>query len=261
MLIALVLAVAVIAVLIGLWRRAERIAAARAATIDRVSSDLEHLQRSFHRFVPQQVVEGIIHRGVQTHGERREVTVLFADLVGFTNLSERTEPEVVVRILNGYFQAMAGALAAHNGFVSKFMGDGILALFGAPEPNPWQSMDAVRGALAMRDALVRYNAELAADGLDPLQVSIGVHRGPVVAGVLGSTELVEYTVIGDAVNTAARVEGLTRRFGVGILVTKPVVDALDARFAVREMEPAELKGKAAAVVTWAVDGLVASSGR
>ncbi len=143
------------------WRRARAFRRLSDA-FDSAAVELEHLQRAFHRFVPPDVVEGIIQRGVQNSGERRPVTVLFADLVGFTALSERTEPEVVVRLLNGYFQAMASAIAEHGGYVAKFMGDGILALFGAPERNPWQARDAVDAALAMRAAMARYNAELAA---------------------------------------------------------------------------------------------------
>jgi adenylate cyclase len=179
-----------------------------------VLAGVEHLQRAFQRFVPRDVFEGIIQRGVHTSGERRVITVLFADLVGFTALSEQSPPEVIVRLLNGDFRAMAAALAEHNGYVSKFMGDGILALFGAPEPNPWHTLDAVKAALAMRAAMDRYNAQLAADGLPALRVHIGIHYGPVVAGILGSAELVEYTAIGDVVNTAARIETLTRRFPV-----------------------------------------------
>jgi class 3 adenylate cyclase len=236
------------------WRREATARRRLSGALDNAASQLEHLQRAFHRFAPPDVVESIIQRGVHTSGERRQVTVLFADLVGFTALSEHTPPETVVRLLNGYFQAMANAIAEHNGYVSKFMGDGLLALFGAPEPDPWHALDAVEAALAMRAAMERYNAALATEGFPTLRLSVGVHSGPVVAGILGSADLVEYTVIGDVVNTAARIEALTRRLDADVLISGEVRAALDDRFALREMSPAEVKGKSEPIVTYAVDG-------
>jgi class 3 adenylate cyclase len=114
---------------------------------------------------------------------------------------------------------MSRAIAEHRGHISKFTGDGILALFGVLEPNPWQADDAVRAALAMRDALEEYNKELALAGQPALRVGIGLHRGVAVAGVIGSEELVEFTVIGSTVNLASRVEHLTRRHAADILIT------------------------------------------
>lgn len=236
------------------WWRKARAYRRLSAAFDTAAEELEHLQRAFHRFVPRDVVEGVIQRGVHTSGERRMVTVLFADLVGFTALSERSEPEVVVRLLNGYFQAMASAISGRNGYVSKFLGDGILALFGAPDYNPWQALDAVEAALAMRAAMADYNAEIAAEGHAPLRLSVGVHRGPAVVGILGSAELVEFTAIGDTVNTAARVEALTRQFAVDILISADVRADLDERYMLRAMPPAEVKGKAEPLATFAVVG-------
>lgn len=221
-------------------------------TLERVSGQLEHLQRSFQRFVPQDVVESIIQKGVLTSGERREVTILFADLAGFTALSENTVPETVVTVLNAYFQSVTRVISEHNGFVSKFMGDGLMAIFGAPDPNPWHQLDAARAALAIRSAVRQFNAELQAKNLPSVQVCMGLHAGTVVAGVIGSSELVEYTVIGDVVNTAARIESLTRRFDTDILVSAAVRQALDSRFVLEAMEPAEVKGKSEPVLTWAL---------
>jgi adenylate cyclase len=217
------------------------------------TESLERLQLSFARFAPQQVVEGIIASGVSTSAEKKLVTVLFADIVGFTSLSERMEPALLVQILNGYFTYMSRAIAEHRGHVSKFIGDGILALFGALEPNPWQTDDAVCAALAMREALVKYNEELARAGLPTLRIGIGLHRGVAVAGIIGSEELVEFTVIGSAVNLASRVEHLTRRHAVDILVTAAVREVLDARFALRELPPMAVSGISAPVVTYAVE--------
>lgn len=218
----------------------------------RANEQLETLQQAFHRFTPQDVVEDIIRRGVSTRGERLEATILFADLIGFTSMSERLAPELVVRVLNGYFQCMTQAISGHKGHVGKFIGDGILAMFGAPEPNPWHSQDAVRAALSMRAALQVYNVELASEGLGPIQVGVGLHRGTLVAGVIGSKELMEYTVIGDVVNTASRIEGLTRKMKTDILLSSAVAEALDDRFVLDAMPPTEVKGKAEPVHTFAV---------
>jgi adenylate cyclase len=220
------------------------------------TASLERLQLSFARFAPQQVVDGIIASGVSTSAEKRIITVLFADIVGFTSMSESIEPAMLVQILNGYFACMSRAIAEHRGHVSKFIGDGILALFGALEPNPWQADDAVRAALAMRDALEEYNEKLGRAGRPPLRVGIGIHRGVAVAGIIGSDELVEFTVIGSTVNLASRVEHLTRRHAVDILITPAVREALDCRFGLRALPPATVAGISVPVITYAVDGLL-----
>lgn len=219
---------------------------------------LESLQQAFARFAPADVVEDIIAQGISTRSETKEVTVLFADLQGFTAMSEGLDPTVLVRILNGYFQRMSRAITDQRGHVSKFIGDGILALFGALEPNPWQTNDAVHAALEMRSALKEYNALLQAEFLPNLAFGIGIHRGPVVAGVIGSDQLMEYTVIGDTVNLASRVESLTRSHEVDILVTEAVRQVLAPRFRLKAMEPMLVKGVSEPVSTFAVDGFDAA---
>ena len=221
--------------------------------LDAASGELEHLQTSFERFAPRVVVERIVAGGVATGAERKEVTILFADLVGFTALAERLAPEVLVRILNDYFGRMSRVVSDHRGHVAKFIGDGLMATFGALEPNPWQTNDAVHAALDMRAALAAYNEELVAEGLPPLRVGVGIHCGPTVAGVIGSPELNEFTVIGSTVNTAARVERLTRIHGADILVTEAVRAAADPGFVLRALPAASVKGLAAPIVTFAVE--------
>jgi adenylate cyclase len=168
-------------------------------------------------------------------------------------MSERIEPQVMVEMLNGYFRAMNRALTEHHGHLSRLMGDGLMALFGAFDDNPWQVADAVRAALSMRAALEEYNRRLADIGLPTLAFGVGINKGRTVAGVMGSDRLMEFTVIGDAVNLAARVEGLTRTLGVDILVTEAVREALDHRFAVRQMPATAVKGKVEPIVTFAVE--------
>ena len=243
---------AVTALVLHAARTRRRIAVLETRLAD-AAHELELLQRAFSRFAPAAVVEDVIAQGVSTRSAKKDVTVLFADLKDFTPLAERLDPEILVRILNDYFERMTRAIDAHRGHVAKFIGDGLLALFGALEPNPWQASDAVHAALAMRAGLAELNARLDLDGLAPLAAGIGIHRGVVVAGVIGSAELMEYGVIGSTVNVAARVERLTRLHGVDILITDAVRTALDDRFEVRPMPPADVKGVAAPVPTFAVE--------
>ena len=253
----LIVAAALAAVVVALVLRLGRTRRTVAALEERLAAaagELESLQQAFARFAPSEVVEDIIAQGVSTRSEKKEVTVLFADLKGFTTLAERLDPDVLVRVLNGYFARTSRAITDHRGHVAKFIGDGILALFGALEANPWQTNDAAHAALAMRRALADYNATLAADGLPALAMGVGIHRGTVVAGVIGSAELIEYGVIGSPVNLAARVQELTRAHAVDVLVTAAVRDALDPRFTLHAMPPLEVKGLPAPVATFAVDG-------
>jgi len=248
-------AVAVLAacIVFFLERRHGRVVGRLEARLEAASRSLEGLQHAFTRFAPATVVDDIIALGVSTRSEKKDVTVLFADLKGFTPLAEQLDPEVLVRVLNGYFERMSAVIRAEQGHVAKFIGDGLLALFGAVSTNPWQARDAVRAALEMRAALVEYNAGLVAEGLPSLALGIGIHRGPVIAGVIGSRELIEYGVIGSTVNLAARVEELTRVHGVDLLVTEPVRTALDGRFRVRAMPAVPVKGVSTPVATFAIE--------
>jgi adenylate cyclase len=233
-----------------LWTERQRL----RRRIDAATAELQHLQVSFARFAPTAVVENIAGRGRAPQAERRQVTVLFADLFGFTALSERLDPDVLVAVLNDYFVRMSRAIGEHRGHVSKFIGDGLMALFGALEPNPWQVNDAVHAALAMQRELATYNAELTARALPALRAGIGIHCGIAVAGLIGSDSLMEFTVIGRPINLASRVEGLTRTHQVDILITGAVRDALDPRFEVEELPARAVRGVAEPVVTYAVRG-------
>jgi adenylate cyclase len=247
-------ALAVGALLLLLRRRSAEVSALRAR-LERASADLERLQRAFGRFAPEEIVERVIASGVSTTGEKKEVTVLFADLVGYTPLSERLDPAVLVELLNGYFESMSRAITDHRGHVSTLIGDGLLAMFGALEPNPWQVNDALHAALAMRAGLEVYNRELEAKGLPPLSIGVGLHRGTGVAGLVGSRDLIQYAFVGRTINVAARVQDLTRQHGVDILLTREVREKLDPRFRLRELPPAEVRGIAEPVAIYALEGI------
>ena len=237
------------------WRQNQRL----RAQLEVAAADLQHLQETCARLAPVGLVQRLVADGVRTGtvpaAEYKVVTALFADLVGYTALSERLEPSVLVRLLDGYFQRLSDAIHEHGGYVAKFLGDGALAYFGALQPNPWQCDDAVRAALAMRAVVGEYNAELAGEGLPPLAVGIGIHRGPGLVGLGGSRERLEYDLVGPTVNLAARVQALTRTHKVDILVTEAVRAELDTRFVLAPMPAEPVKGIAEPVVTYAVRGM------
>jgi adenylate cyclase len=238
--------------LYGQRRRAESL----EAQLEAAAIELQHLQEACSRLAPAGVVQRLIADGMtpgtEAAAERKVVTALFADLVGYTAMSERLEPAVLARVLNGYFQRMSDAIHEHRGHVSTFLGDGILAYFGALQPNPWQCNDAVRASLAMRAAISEYNVELAREGLPSLAVGIGIHRGPGLAGLIGSRERLEYGFVGRTVNLTARVQALTRTHQVDILVTEELRAELDTRFVLAPMPAESVKGIAEPVVTYAV---------
>ena len=230
-----------------------RRARALELALSRTTENLEHIEQAFSRFAPQGVVEMFTSGEREIPPTRREVTVLFADIVGFTQLSESVDPTVLVPILNDYFRRMTRVIRERHGHVSRIMGDGLMALFGSLDTNRWQAADAVQAALAMRSALEELNAELREKSQLELRIGVGIHQGDCVAAVIGSHDMMEFTVLGDPVNIAARVEALTRTHQVDILVTAQIRDKLDERFRLREMPATLVKGKAEPVTTWAVE--------
>lgn len=253
---ALVLLLVASALVLASQRRRER---SLQRQLDAAAIELQQLQFACSRLAPEGVVRRLVADGIPPDeampAERKVVAALFADLVGFTALSEQLEPAILARILNGYFQRVSDAVHEHRGHVSTFLGDGVLAYFGAMHPNPWQADDAVRAALAMREAMGAFNVELEREGLPRLGVGIGIHLGPGLAGLIGSRERMEYGFVGRTVNTAARVQSLTRIHGVDILVTAALREHLDAAFELEPMPAESVKGIAEPIVTYAVRGL------
>ncbi|HUP91830.1 MAG TPA: adenylate/guanylate cyclase domain-containing protein [Solimonas sp.] len=254
---ALVLALAALVVIALGWRRQRGVSGALRAQLDALSRELERLQRACARLAPAGLVQQIASGDAEAGAERKVVTALFADLMGYTALSEKLDAPVLARVLNGYFERVADAVVDHRGHVSTFLGDGVLAYFGALEPNPWQCNDAAHAALAIRAAIAAYSRELVAEGLPPIGVGVGIHRGPGLAGLLGSRDRREYMVIGRTVNLAARVQALTREHRVDLLLTDEVREELDARFALQPMPARAVKGIAEPVVTYALQEFAA----
>ena len=240
--VALAGALGVLAALAFIVRRLRAEVGRHRTALGRSVERLEHIEQAFQRFAPLDIVEQFAQGANAAEPNHRRVTIMFADLKGFTPMSEKIPPAAMVDMLNGYFRAMNGALVAHHGHLSRLMGDGLMALFGALEHNPWQTADAVKAALAMREALAAYNQEIER-----------IHTGDVVAGLMGSDRFMEFTVIGDPVNIAARVEALTRVHQVDILVTEDVMKTLDPRFVARPMPPVAVKGKTEPIATFAIE--------
>jgi adenylate cyclase len=180
----------------------------------------DKLRATMGKYMTRTVLEHLLSGKLQLGGETLQVTILFCDIRSFTALSERLDAQAVVRLLNEFFTAMVTILIEEEGVVDKYIGDAIMAVFGAPVPKADDAVRAVRAAVRMREALARLNTDLARRGLPEIRAGIGIHTGEVVAGNIGSEARMEYTVIGDAVNLAARLESATKELGASILISE-----------------------------------------
>ena len=212
------------------------------------------VKRLFSRFVSKDVYEQILKDPAGAHlgGQRRLMTVLFSDIRGFTTFSEQGRPEAVVAQLNEYFSRMVPIVFAHRGTVDKFVGDMIMALFGAPLDDADHADHAVQTALAMSAALGQLNHEWRAQGRPALDAGVGINTGEMVAGNLGSEDIMSYTVIGDHVNLGARLESLTKEFHTRIIVSESTVAALKGRYDIRALGEVVVKGKSVPVRIFSV---------
>lgn len=203
------------------------------------------LRQIFKRYVNDQVIEQVVQSpdSLTLQGKKRYITVLFADIRGFTTRSEKMPPESLVHDLNQYLTAMVEAIQSRNGMIDKFIGDGIMALFGVPLNDPNHTLHAVEAARAMIEALDRLNRRFVADGSEPIHIGIGLHAGEAVVGNIGSPEKMEYTAIGDVVNTAARIESLTRKLDANILISGDAFSTLEGKIAGEPKGEQALKGK------------------
>ena len=206
-------------------------------------SERAFIKETFGSYVSPEVVKKVLERRVSAvAGERRQVTVLFADLREFTALSERLRPEEVVGILNDYLERMTKVIGERGGRVDKFIGDAIMADWGALYEPAAPERAAVETALAMVRELADFNRESKIDDR-PLHLGIGLNSGEAVAGSIGSTKKLEFTVIGDTVNVASRFEGVTKRYGASIVASRSVVDAAGDVCAVRLLDRAAVAGR------------------
>lgn len=218
------------------------------------------IRDAFGRYLAPQVIRRIETGEVPLAlgGARREATILFSDIRGFTTLSERLTPEALVALLNEYLTAMTSVILEHEGVVDKYIGDAIMAFWNAPVPQQDHAVRAARTALGMRDRLETLRAEWAGRNLPDVRIGIGLNGGEVVIGNMGSEQRFDYTAIGDEVNLASRLESLTKLYGVTILVSDAVRRQLGEAFFCRRIDLVAVKGKEKPV---AVHELMGESGR
>ncbi len=206
----------------------------------------ERIRKTFESYVAPAVVQEMLKHPEQLRlgGERREITVLFTDIRGFTTMSENLAPEALVKLLHDFLNPMSNIIINQGGTIDKYMGDAIMALFGAPLIQSDHPRLACRAALEMVASLEALNRTWAEQGRPPLKVGVGVNTGPVAVGNMGSDRLFDYTAIGDNVNLASRLEGLNKYYGTNILVSDTTAQVLNHSFILRDMDLVRVKGKA-----------------
>lgn len=203
------------------------------------------------RYFAPAVAERIFAMGeALARGERRVVTILFVDVRGFTALGEALAPEPLLDLLNEILAALAGRVFAHDGTLDKFTGDGLMAYFGAPLDQPDHAARAIECALEMLETIAAIDARHRATLGSEIRIGVGLHTGEVMVGNIGPADRREYTVIGDAVNTAARIEQLNKELGTSVLASQSTREAAGDRFAWTSRGAVPVRGKAEPVATW-----------
>jgi class 3 adenylate cyclase len=242
-------------------RKAEEAVRRSEAQLRMLNAQLEKaknlLKQSFQRYVSAHIVDQILESSqpVNLMGEKRNVSILLSDIRGFTSLSEQLEAEELVSYLNAYFSEMIEIILEHEGTLDKFMGDAILALFGAPLGHDDDSLRAVKAALAMQEKLKGLNEFWMKNGKPGIKVGIGISTGEVVVGNIGSEKRLEYTVIGQDVNYAQRIEQLTKELRADILISEQTYEETKEHVTVEKFGPLTIRGKKEPITVYAVKGL------
>jgi adenylate cyclase len=214
----------------------------------------ERIKDIFGKFVNQTIAEKALRGEISLGGEKKDAAIFFSDLRNFTGISESMEPAAVVEMLNRYFTAMVEKVYEFDGVVDKFIGDALMAHWGAVTSTGNDTKNAVEAALAMRMALMELNQEAGRTETPHLRFGIGINTGPVIAGQIGSNKKLEYTVIGDTVNLANRIEFLNKRFGTDILISSYSHKLVAGEYDFIEMPEITIKGKSKPEVLYAVLG-------
>ena len=228
----------------GLWVEfVTPLLAMRWGALAAESFESRHVRRSLGQHVGWEVAKQIVAQDEQLAGRRREVTVFFTDVRNFTTLCEGLPPEAVVSRMNELFAMMGKIIARHGGTIIDFIGDAILAVFGAPKDNPEHRRAAVNTAIEVLAGLDELNARWEKRDIAPLRIGVGIHTGDVVVGIVGAGERKKFDITGDTVNTGARVEALNKEFGTQILATRETIEKLDGQFALRNCGMVSVKGR------------------
>jgi class 3 adenylate cyclase len=217
--------------------------------------DQERLVKLFQKYIPERVLEELLARREDMpllEAETRIISVMFVDIRNFTAMSERLEPSNVVELLNDFFTFLTSAVRRHSGSVNKFIGDGMLALFGAPVSYIGNQENAVMAALSIRQGLMEFNEKHRETIGEDITIGIGINTGEVIVGNIGSEDRFEYTAIGDTVNVASRIEAATKAIPNGILISENTYRAAEHIIEARACDPVELRGKAEKVKLYEV---------
>jgi adenylate cyclase len=214
----------------------------------------EKIKSAFGKFVNKEIAEAAMRDELRLGGERKNVAIFFSDIRSFTSISENLEPEQVVEFLNDYMTRMVKCVEENHGVVDKFIGDAIMAIWGTPLSSGNDTENAINSALQMRKELVLFNRDRGGPGKPFIKIGCGINSGPVLAGQIGSEDRMEYTVIGDAVNLASRIEALNKPFGTDILISEDAFAQVRDIFAVEKMQTIKVKGKEAPQQIFAVLG-------
>ena len=220
----------------------------------------DKLRVTMGKYMTQSVMDHVMGGKVELGGELLTVTLLFSDIRSFTSISETMSAQELVKLLNEYFTEMVAVVMEEGGVVDKYIGDAIMAVFGAPVPKADDALRAVRAAVRMRHALAALNEKLVARGVAPIKTGIGLHTGEVVAGNIGSEARMEYTVIGDAVNLASRLETSTKELGTDVLISDDTNALLGDEFETRAVREITVKGRVKPVMVYEVVGFKKKAG-
>lgn len=216
-----------------------------------------HRRANLSRYFSPQLVDRIANAGGAARSfQPQNAAILFADLRGFTGLAEKMSADGVATFMNDYRRCISEPIAKHGGAIDKFIGDGVMAIFGVPEPGADDARNAVLGGMAVVSAIQTWSAERVAQGLPPLRIGVGIHYGDVIAGPLGDEQRLEYTAIGDTVNIAARIERLAAELGEPLLISADVFAAarpLKERLAWRHLSAHVLRGRSEPVEIYCLD--------
>lgn len=213
----------------------------------------EVARANYSRFLPEYVVKQMLENpeSFKLGGVSQTITILFADIRGFTRISEHAPAEKIVSLLNRYFSAMTDIIFAHGGTLDKYLGDGLMALFGAPTATPDDASNALNAAVAMQRRLLGINRESREEGFAEIGVGMGLHTGEAIIGYIGSDRRSEYTAIGDTVNTSSRLESNAR--GGEILISDATAKAAHSRYKLKPRDPIMVKNREQPVKLWEVD--------
>jgi adenylate cyclase len=210
-------------------------------------------RKLFRTFATEEVAEELLRSGFSLGGKHVNGSAMFTDIRSFTTLAESQDPEDTIILLNQYYALMFDAISANGGTINQMLGDGILAIFGAPTPQDDHAERAVRAALEMVDLIEAFNQNQALEKKPQIKIGIGIASGKMVAGYAGTQQRATYTCVGDTVNLAARIEDYTKQAGKPILIDKFTREGLPAQILVEEIGEITFKGKQQAVGVFSVN--------